>query len=87
VIEALRAAGFDATAATSSIAAIEPPAGHRDLRPKAAAHMMAHVVFVPVYPELPEREFERLLWTLAHLEDQGLGEGRAGVETGEAVRA
>lgn len=77
---------FDATAATSSIAAIEPPPGSY-LPPEASARLMEHVVFLPVYPELPERAFERLLRTLAGLEDEGFGEGRLGVEARETVRA
>jgi perosamine synthetase len=84
-IARLRAAGFDATAATSSIAAVEPPP-QRQVRPEASAWLMEHVVFVPVYPELPQRAFERLLQTLEGLEDEGLGEGRVGVEAGETVR-
>ena len=85
-IARLRAAGFDATAATSSIAAVEPPRRRPDLRPEASAWLMEHVVFVPVYPELPQRAFERLLQTLEGLEDEGLGEGRVAVEAGETVR-
>jgi hypothetical protein len=57
-----------------------------DLRPEASAWLMEHVVFVPVYPELPQRAFERLLQTLEGLEDEGLGEGRVAVEAGETVR-
>jgi perosamine synthetase len=82
-IELLRDAGFDATAATSSIAAIEPPRDRPDLQPKAAARLMASVVFVPVYPELPERAFRSLLRTL---EDEGLREGSSGLEAVEPVR-
>jgi perosamine synthetase len=74
-IETLRAHGFDATAATSSIAAVEPA--------PEAARLMEKVVFVPVYPELPERAFRRLLRVL---EDERLGEGRFPLETVEPVR-
>jgi perosamine synthetase len=84
-IATLRAAGFDATATTSWIAAIEPPPGRVDMRPEASARLMARVVFVPAYPELPDRAFARLLRTLGRLEDEGLGEGRAGAEPLEAV--
>jgi perosamine synthetase len=75
-IDLLREHGFDATAATSSIAAIEPA--------PEAARLMEKVVFVPVYPELPERAFRRLLRVL---EDELLGEGRAAVEPAESVGA
>jgi perosamine synthetase len=79
-IDILRKHGFDATAATSSIAAIEPP-------PEAAARLMEKVVFVPVYPELPERAFQRLLRVLALLENEGLGEGRSALKADETVRS
>ena len=79
-IETLRAAGFDATAATSSIAAIDPA-------PTRTARLMESVIFVPVYPELPERAFRRLLRALAALEDEGLGERRPVVEAGESIRS
>jgi dTDP-4-amino-4,6-dideoxygalactose transaminase len=73
-IEILRRHGFDATAATSSLAAIDPAPD--------AARLMEKVVFVPVYPELPERAFRCLLRVL---EDEGLGEGRFPLETVESV--
>jgi hypothetical protein len=57
------------------------------MRPDASARLMAYVVFVPAYPELPDRAFARLLRTLGRLEDEGLGEGRVGAEPLEAVRA
>jgi hypothetical protein len=47
---------------------------------------MEQVVFVPVYPELPERAFRRLLETLGRLEDERLGEADVGIEPGETVR-
>jgi dTDP-4-amino-4,6-dideoxygalactose transaminase len=72
LIEALRAQGFDATTATSSIASIAPPAGRTDLEARAASHLMEHVVFVPVYPELPERAFARLLDLLGRPAAYGL---------------
>jgi hypothetical protein len=72
----LREHGFDATAATSSIAAIEPA---RD-----SARLMQQVVFVPVYPELPDRAFRRLL---SVLEDERLGEGGLPLEAAESIRA
>jgi perosamine synthetase len=49
-IEMLRGAGFDATGATSSIAAVEPPPDREEARPEASVLLMEHVVFVPVYP-------------------------------------
>jgi perosamine synthetase len=85
-IERLRRAGFDATAATSSIAAIDGPPDRRDLQPKASIELMEHVVFVPVYPEIPERAFRRLLRALADLEDDGLRKAGVALEAPESVR-
>jgi perosamine synthetase len=85
-IEILRNAGFDSTAATSSIAALEAPPGHRHIRPESSVRLMERVVFVPVYPELPDRAFAPLLQTLVRLEDERLGEGRPFLEAREAVR-
>ena len=86
-IEHLREAGFDATAATSSIAAVEAPQDRPDLEPRGSIDFMNQVVFVPVYPELPERAFRRLLETLPRLEDERLGEVRPVDEPREPVRS
>jgi len=86
-IETLRQAGFDATAATSSIAAVEAPPDRPELQPKDSIDFMEHVVFVPVYPELPERAFRRLLQTLSRLEDDRFREVGPLGEPGEAVRS
>jgi perosamine synthetase len=59
LIEALRAAGFDATRATTSIGAVGSPP------PPRAAALMENVVFVPAYPELPRSAVERLRGVLA----------------------
>ena len=85
-IERLREAGFDATAATSSIAAIDAPPDRGDLQPKASIELMRQVVFVPVYPEIPERAFRRLLRALADLEDEGLRKADLPLEAAESVR-
>jgi perosamine synthetase len=85
-IERLREAGFDATAATSSIAAIDAPPDRGDLQPKASIVLMEQVVFVPVYPEIPERAFRRLLRALADLEDEGLRKAGLSLEAPESVR-
>lgn len=87
VIESLRKAGFDATAATSSIAAIDAPGDRSHLRPEKSIRLMKQVVFVPVYPELSNRAFHRVLETLSQLEDQRLGELDIGFEPGQAVRS
>lgn len=61
LIARLRAAGFDAARGTSQIAAVEPA-------PPSARRMMAGVVFLPAYPELPPAERRRLA---AVLREQG----------------
>lgn len=53
VVSDLRLQGVDASRATSRIAAVEAQAGHST--PVAASRMMSGVVFLPVYPALPER--------------------------------
>jgi hypothetical protein len=53
LIEALAAAGFEATQGTSQIVAIPPP-------PPCARQLMDGIVFVPAYPELPAPERRRL---------------------------
>jgi len=85
-IAALRAAGFDATAATSSISAVDPPPGRPERQPQSSGRLMGNVVFVPVYPELPERAFRRLLGMLSELEDERFGEGGSALEPVESVR-
>jgi dTDP-4-amino-4,6-dideoxygalactose transaminase len=87
MIEALRRRGFDATAATSSISAIQAPPSHPELEPASSRRFMEQVVFLPVYPELPPRAFGRLLATIAELENERLGEGRVAGEALEPVRS
>jgi perosamine synthetase len=70
LIAALRRAGFDAATGTSSIAAIPPPEARPDLRARGCETLMAEVVFLPAYPELGDRELERLGATVA----QALGD-------------
>jgi perosamine synthetase len=61
----LCAAGFDATSATSSIAAVEARDGARPASDAAA--LMRTLIFVPAYPELPAAERSRLLSALQAL--------------------
>lgn len=61
LIRSLRQAGFDASRATSSIAAIAPPADRSDLAPVEAERLRDRIVFLPVYPELEDAEVTRLL--------------------------
>lgn len=64
LIPVLRREGFDAARATSNIAAVEAPPGHPDCTPAAAARMMSHIVFLPVYPELSGEAMGRLIRVL-----------------------
>jgi len=69
LIAALRRAGFDAAAATSSITSVSPPSDRPDLRPEDAERTMAGVVFLPAYPELGDRELARLASVVADVVD------------------
>lgn len=60
LILALRREGIDAARATSNICVIEAPPDRPEFIPTAATRMMRDIVFLPVYPELPEEALERL---------------------------
>lgn len=62
LVRRLRREGFDASRATSSIAAVEPPA--RVPAPAEANRVMSGMVFLPVYPGLAAGEWERLIQLL-----------------------
>ena len=62
LIASVRAAGFDANTATTSVAVVPAPPGRRE--PEQAAALLDRIVFVPAYPELPADAFERLLETV-----------------------
>jgi perosamine synthetase len=64
LVENLRARGFDAAPAhaTSAIAVVQTPPGAAD--PAVARWLLEHVVFLPAYPELPERAARRLVEAL-----------------------
>ena len=65
LVAALRAAGFDAARATSSIATVAPPPDRPDLRPRAAEAMMEGIVFVPAPPYLGAQRRRELVSALA----------------------
>ena len=58
---ALRRAGFDTSAATTSIAAVPAPPDRPELASTRAESMLARVIFLPVYPELREDEVAALV--------------------------
>ena len=60
LIHALRRQGFDASRATSNIAVVEPPKDRPRLAPDLAQAMMENLVFLPIYPELPDKALQRL---------------------------
>jgi dTDP-4-amino-4,6-dideoxygalactose transaminase len=62
LIESVRAAGFDANTATTSVAVVPAPPGRPE--PEQAAGLLERIVFVPAYPELPAHAFQRLLETV-----------------------
>ncbi|MFO1078085.1 MAG: DegT/DnrJ/EryC1/StrS family aminotransferase [Planctomycetota bacterium] len=59
LVATLRRAGFDATPA-AALAAVPAPDGLHALEPHAAVAMLAGLVYLPVYPELPRRAAHRL---------------------------
>ena len=60
LVSALRRRGLDASRVTSSIAPVPAPPEFPRLVPEEADRMMSQVVFLPVYPELPEEALDRL---------------------------
>jgi perosamine synthetase len=65
LVAALRERGFDASRATSSIAPVPATPGLTRFTPEKANRMMSRVVFLPVYPELPEEALDLLSKTVA----------------------
>ncbi len=59
VIAALRQAGFDATQG-QSMATVPTPADRPELAPRLAANSLAKMVYLPMYPEMPEQALERM---------------------------
>lgn len=60
LIDSVRAAGFDAARAASSVSAVPAPAGRPELDPACARDMMSRLVFLPAYPELPAGALEAI---------------------------
>jgi dTDP-4-amino-4,6-dideoxygalactose transaminase len=59
VVEELRASGFDATRA-ASLRSVPAPPGRPDLEPREAQRMLARTVYVPCYPEMPDRAVDAM---------------------------
>ena len=52
--------GFDGTAAGSALAVIEPPAGRENFEPAKTREVYRKLLYLPVYPQVPQRERIRL---------------------------
>jgi dTDP-4-amino-4,6-dideoxygalactose transaminase len=59
VIAALRRSGFDATQGASMFI-VPPPCGRPDLRARVAEAAFSRIVYLPLYPEMPERAVRRM---------------------------
>jgi len=64
VVAELRASGFDATR-VASLRAVPVPAGRPDLEPREALRILARTVYLPCYPEMPERAVDAMADALA----------------------
>jgi len=60
LVRALRGEGFDAARGTSTITAVPPAAERPGQEARQCASWLGEVVFLPVYPEIPEAERDRL---------------------------
>src|SRR5215467_439180 len=60
LVNAVRARGFDASLKASSVGAVLAPPERPDLDPLRAREMMARLVFLPAYPELPRGSLEEI---------------------------
>jgi dTDP-4-amino-4,6-dideoxygalactose transaminase len=60
LVAALRQRRFDASQVTSSIAPVPAPADLSRTEPESVNRMMSHLVFLPVYPELPKEVLDEL---------------------------
>ena len=63
LLEHLTRAGFDATQG-QSLCVVSPPPDRVGQKATAAENLLANVVFLPFYPELPPRESRRLAETI-----------------------
>ncbi len=73
VIAALAAAGFDATAA-HQLSAGEPPTDRPELDPKHARDALAKMIYLPCYPEMPDRALEEMAQALQQAFGQAANE-------------
>jgi dTDP-4-amino-4,6-dideoxygalactose transaminase len=64
VVAELRASGFDATR-VASLRAVPAPIGRADLEPREAHRILLRAVYLPCYPEMPERAVDAMAAALA----------------------
>jgi perosamine synthetase len=78
LIRALRRRGFDASRVTSSIAPVLAPPELAHRAPEEANWMMSSLVFVPVYPEIPDKDLDLLVGVVEEVAVDGADpKGRA----------
>ena len=68
LVSVLRQAGFDASR-RGSLTALEPPAEFPDTSPRSARQLLDELVFLPLYPAMPEAEIRRLAEVIASAND------------------
>lgn len=62
---ALHSRGFDGTATGSALSVIDPPAGREDLDPAETRSFFGKLLYLPIYPEVPHPERDRLSKAIA----------------------
>lgn len=71
LVAGMRAGGLDASTATSALVAVPAPPGRSMADPALARRLLARIVFLPVYPELPAPALHRLVRLAADQGHQG----------------
>jgi decaprenylphospho-beta-D-ribofuranose 2-oxidase len=66
-MDELHRRGFDGTAAGSALAVIEPPAGRENFEPAKTREVYRKLLYLPVYPQVPQRERIRLNKEIAEI--------------------
>ena len=64
VVSALRREGFHATRRGASLDVVAPPPDRPELHPLVARDVLASLVFLPAYPEMPEPDVARMIAAL-----------------------
>lgn len=67
--------GLDATRGASSLYVVAAPDSASHLEPRNARHAMSQVLYLPVYPEAPERDLSRLVQAVTAFEAISLLDG------------